>query len=195
MAFAVIAAVDHETLTTSGPMLLAVAAREAFGEIGATVLLASAVVSTVTCINGGLFAMTSITYTLAEKGQLPSRFGKEIRASTRGLTISAVIALIMVNFMTLTTVASLGSATSLLVYSLVNFGAFRLLKDGDSSRVLIVLSVVACLVAIGVWVIYTSRHSPGSLWIFASFLVGAFAAEGLLQRYRGRTILDNESPH
>jgi amino acid transporter len=90
------------------------------------------VVSTVTCINGGLFGVTSITYTLAEKGRLPSRFGKEIRASARGLTISAVIALIMVNFMTLTTVASLGSATSLLVYSLVNFGAFRLLKDGVS---------------------------------------------------------------
>jgi hypothetical protein len=105
------------------------------------------------------------------------------------LTISAVIALIMVNFMTLTTVASLGSATSLLVYSLVNFGAFRLITEWGRSRVLILSSVIACLLAILVWLTYTFKTSPGSLWIFLSFLVIAFVAEGLLQRFHGRKIL------
>jgi amino acid transporter len=176
-------------------MLLAVAARSAFGEIGFTLLLISAVISTVTCINGGLFGVTRVTYTLAEKGQLPSRFKREIGASTRGLTISAVIALIMVNFMTLTTVASLGSATSLLVYSLVNYGAFRLIKEWGRSRVLILLSVAACSLAILVWVAYTLKTSPDSLWIFLSFLVIAFVAEGLLQRFHGRRILAQKDWH
>ena len=59
------------------------------------------------CLNGGLFGVTSITFTLAEHGQLPSRFKREIRASSRGLTISALLALLMVNLLSLTTVASL----------------------------------------------------------------------------------------
>jgi amino acid transporter len=189
LALAITAAVDEETLTTSGPMLLAEAAQARFGQVGYSVLLISAVISTATCINGGLYGMTNITYTLAEKGQLPSRFSEEVRASTRGLTISAVLGLLMVNFMTLTTVASLGSATSLLVYSLVNFGAYRLIKDGGKSRILIPLSVIACMMAIGVWVMYTLRTSPASLGIFFSFLVSAFVAEGLLQRFQGRWIL------
>ena len=195
LALAVVGSVGDEELTSSGAMLLAVAARSAFGEIGFTILLISAVVSTVTCINGGLFGVTRITYTLAEKGQLPSRFKREIGASTRGLTISAVVALIMVNFMTLTTVASLGSATSLLVYSLVNFGAFRLIKEKGRSRVLIMLSVVACLLAILVWMTYTLKTSPGSLWIFLSFLIIAFVAEALLQRFHGRKILAQKDWH
>jgi amino acid transporter len=189
LALAITAVVDEETLTSSGPMLLAEAAQARFGQVGYTVLLISAVISTATCINSGLYGMTNITYTLAEKGQLPSRFSKEVQASTRGLTISAVLGLLMVNFMTLTTVASLGSATSLMVYSLVNFGAYRLIKNGAMSRTLILLSVIACVMAIGVWLMYTLRTSPASLWIFFLFLVSAFAAEGLLQRFQGRRIL------
>jgi amino acid transporter len=192
LALAVIATVGEGELTSSGATLLAVAARENFGEIGFQVLLVSAILSTVTCLNGGLFGVTSITYTLAEHGQLPSRFEREIGASTRGLTISSVLALLLVNFLTLTTVASLGAAASLLVYSLVNFGAWRLLRDTGWHRAVILLSIIACVIAIVVWVLYTLQTSPSSFSIFLSFLVIAFASEGLLQRYHGRRILARE---
>jgi len=188
LAVGVIGTVDSQTLVSSGPMLLVEAARTAFGPIALKVLLISAVISTITCINGGLFGITNITFTLAEKGQLPSRFQEELRASTHGMSISVVIALVMINFLTLTTVASLGSATSLLVYSLVNLGALRLIQGSPVKRVLILLSVIACVFAITIWVIYTIRSSPSSLWIFAFFLVASFVAETLLQHYKGRRI-------
>ena len=192
MALAITSAVQEQELISSGATLLAVAARENFGQVGFYVLLVSAVLSTVTCLNGGLFGVTNITYTLAEKGQLPARFKQKVRASTRGLTISSLLALLMVNFLDLTTVASLGSATSLVVYSLVNFGAWRLLKDSGWHRAMILLSIAACVTAIAIWIIYTYRTSPGSFSIFLSFLVIAFVAEGLLQRYHGRRILSRE---
>ena len=189
LAVAVTAAVSHEQLTSSGPLLLIEAARSAFGNLGYTVLLISAIVATVTCINGGLYGTTGITYALAEKGQLPSRFGQEIRASTRGLTISAAAALIMLNLMDLATIASLGSATSLLVYFLVNLGALRVIGGSALKRFLIFLSVLACLFAVGVWFIYTMKYAPHSLGIFISFVLLALIAEGLLQRLRGRKIV------
>ena len=189
LAVATTAAVSHEKLVSSGPLLLIEAARSAFGEIGFTVLLISAIVATATCINGGLYGTTSITYALAEKGQLPARFGQEVRASTRGLTISAAAALIMLNMMDLATVASLGSATSLLVYFLVNLGALRVIGGTAMNRLLIFLSVLACGFAIVVWFIYTVKYAPISLAIFTSFLLIALVAEGLMQRLRGRRIL------
>jgi amino acid transporter len=188
MAVAIVGAVDERELTSSGAILVAVAARSIFGEIGYTVLLISAIVATVTCLNGGLFGVTSITFTLAEYGELPSRFKREIRASTRGLTISALVALLMVNFLTLATVASLGSATSLLVYSLVNFGALRLVEDKGLHRILIGMSVAACSLALVIWIVYTLKTAPGSLTIFFVFLILSFVSEGLLQRYHGRRI-------
>jgi amino acid transporter len=194
LAMAVTAVVSEQELVSSGATLLAVAARSIFGDVGYTILLVSAVLSTVTCLNGGLFGVTSITFTLAEHGQLPARFEREVGASTRGLTISAVLALILVNFLSLTTVASLGSATSLLVYSLVNFGALRLVGGEGMKRVWIVLSVVACLTAIGVWVVYTLKHAPHALGILATFLALSFVSEGLIQRARGDRILSDQDP-
>lgn len=189
LAVATTAAVSHEQLVSSGPLLLIEAARSAFGEIGFTVLLVSAVVATATCINGGLYGATSITYALAEKGQLPARFGVGLYGSTRGLTISAAAALIMLNSMDLATVASLGSATSLLVYFLVNLGALRVLGGSVMKRFLILLSVLGCLFAIVVWFMYTMKYAPASLGIFALFLVIALVAESLLQRFHGRKIV------
>lgn len=192
LARATIAAVDQEQLVSSGPLLLVEAARTVFGEVGYTVLLVSAIVATVTCINGGLYGTTNITYTLAEKGQLPARFGREIRASTRGLTISAALALTMLNLMDLATIASLGSATSLLVYFLVNVGAFRVIKGSGWQRSLIFLSIIACLFAVVVWAFYTLKYAPYSLIIFIAFLVIALVAESLLQRFQRRKIGTHE---
>ncbi len=189
LAVATTAAVSHDQLVSSGPLLLIEAARMAFGKPGYIVLLIIAIVATVTCINGGLYGTTRITYALAEKGQLPARFGREIRASTRGLTISAAAALIMLNSMDLATVASLGSATSLLVYFLVNLGALRVIEGSAPKRFLIFLSVLACLFAIGVWFLYTVKYAPVSLAIFISFVLIALVAESVLQRLRGRKIV------
>ena len=189
LAVTIAGAVDASELTSSGAALIAVAARSAFGEFGFNALLISAVFSSITCLSGGLFGTTNITFTLAERGQLPSRFKQEVKASTRGLTISALLALLLVNLSTLSTVASLGSATSLMVFTLVNISAFRLLKESGIHRLLIVLSIIGCLFTLLVWMIYTYRFSPASFVTFLIFLCAAFVAEAFLQRWNGRRIL------
>jgi len=189
LSAAVAGAVDSKELSSSGASLIAVAARSMFGELGFSALLVSAAVSSVTCLSGGLFGATNITFTLAERGQLPSRFERKIKASTHGLTITALLALLLINFSTLTTVASLGSATALMVFTLVNVSAFRLVKDSDKRRLLIALSIIACLFTLLVWMIYTYRSAPGAFVTFLVFLIAAIAAEALLQRFNGRRIL------
>ena len=188
LAIAVVSATDDAQLASSGPMLVAEAARTAFGDLGAQVLLFSALISSITSINGGMFGATNVTFTLAVHGQLPPRFKEELRASTHGLTISVVIVLCMINFMSLGTVASLGSATALLVFLLVNVGALRLVKTDSLRRVVMVLAVFACGLAVSVWTVYTARHTPQVLQVFVLFLVGAVLAEIALQRFLGRRV-------
>lgn len=101
---------------------------------------------------------------------------------------AVLLALIMINFLSLTTVASLGGATTLMVYSLVNFGALRLLKNKGLHRILVILAALACTMAIVIWTVYTFKTSPRSLSIFVFFLVISFVAEWLLQRIKGRKI-------
>jgi amino acid transporter len=183
LALTITAVVSEQELVSSGAMLLPVAARSIFGDIGFTILVICAVLSTVTCLNGGLYGVTNISFTLAQYGQLPPRFEQKIRASTRGLTISALLALIMVNFMSLTTVAVVGSATKLLIDLLVNFGALRLVGGRGLQRALTALSVLACLGAILVWILYTLKYAPQTFIIFAVFVAISFLAEIVIRRY------------
>jgi hypothetical protein len=46
-------AVDAKELSSSGAILIAVAARSIFGEFGFNALLISAIVSSITCLSGG----------------------------------------------------------------------------------------------------------------------------------------------
>ena len=50
------------------------------------------------------------------------------------------------------------------------------------------MSIFGCVLAFVVWVVHASRTSSTSFSIFFSFLVIAFAAAGLLQRYHGNRI-------
>ena len=79
--------------------------------------------------------------------------------------------------------------SSLPLKTLVNVGARRLLADTGWHRSVILLSIIACVLAIVVWILYTLQTSPDSFSIFLSFLVIAFVSEGLLQRYHGRRIM------
>ena len=126
IAFGVLRAVEHHVLVTSGPLLLVEAGSRAFGSMVSQIILLSAAIATVTCINSGLYSMTNISYSLAEKGELPARFGRKIQASTRGLTISALLSIILMNTIDLTAIASVGSAVILVIYTLVNVCALRL---------------------------------------------------------------------
>jgi hypothetical protein len=85
-------------------------------------------------------------------------------------------------------VASLGSATTLLVYFLVNVGALRVIEGSTVQRTLILLSVLACGLALVVWLMYTLKYKPHSLGIFIGFLLLALVVEILMHRVTGRRI-------
>jgi len=104
------------------------------------------------------------------------------------LYMGVALAVVMINFLSLTTVASLGGATTLLVYSLVNFSALRLLKDKGPHRILVILAAVACTISIVIWTVHAFKTSPHSLSIFVFFLAISFVAEWLLQGIKGRKI-------
>jgi amino acid transporter len=188
LAYALSAAVEPELLRSAGANLLVFSAKSFLGDFGFYLLLITAVAGTVSCLNGGLFGAANITFALAEKGQLPPRFKRKIKASTRGLTITAVAAILMVCFFDLSSVASLGSATSLMVYMLVNFAALKLLQPQRARFLLICSSVAACFLAIVIWSAHTVQTNPGSLLVFMGFLVASFVFEVVLQRVTRRRI-------
>jgi len=193
MALALAVAVGPESMSSEGATLLVSAARNQFGEVGYYILLLTAIAGTTTCLNGGLFGAANITYSLAEKGQLPPRMMREVHASTRGLIVTAAMAILLVFLFDLSAVAALGAATSLMVYLLVNFGALKLIDASGMRLLAIRASIFSCGVAILIWVIHSFRTNPGALGVFATFLVGSLLAEALLQRILKRRVQANKT--
>ena len=189
MALALANAVGAETMSSAGAALLVTAARTLFGEIGYYALLLTAIAGTVTCLNGGLFGAANITFSLAEKGQLPSKMMQEFHASTRGLTITAAVAIALVLSFDLASVASLGAATSLMVYMLVNIGALKLIEATGLRWLILRASVASCAFAIIVWSVYTIKTKPSSFLVFSVFLVASFAGEMIIQRVTKRRVM------
>ena len=116
---------------------------------------------------------------------------REVYASTRGLIVTAAMAILLVFLFDLSAVASLGAAASLMVYFLVNIGALKLI-DASGMRLLVIhASIVSCGAAILIWVIHSFRTNPSALGVFATFLVGSLLAEALLQRTLKRRVQTN----
>ncbi len=119
---------------------------------------------------------------------LPPRLKKEVGATTRGLTFTAAVAIIMACLFDLSTVASLGSAASLMVYMLVNLVALKKIDATGSRLLLLQTSVAACLLAITIWVTYTLLNKPQTFLIFLAFLVASVVVKAILQRALNRRI-------
>lgn len=73
------------------------------------------------------------------------------RATTRGLLVTAVLAVLLVFLFDLSSVASLGAATSLKVDLLVNIGALKLIKARNLALFVLWTGVFSCTVAIVTW--------------------------------------------
>ena len=168
---------------------LAEAARPIFGQAGFTIVVVTALISTATAINAGLFAATNVTYQLAKDGELPQRFQHTIAHSREGLLISAGIIVLLVLTFDLAQIAVIGSITILLVHGATHLGHLWKLRGETGARApLLWFAVLSTFAAAGVIVAFQVRHSPLVVLYVAGFFAASFLTEWLLRRFRDRRI-------
>ncbi|NOY13980.1 MAG: APC family permease [Deltaproteobacteria bacterium] len=166
---------------------LAVAARPFLGHAGFVLIGLGALLSTASAINATLFGTARLGKVMAQDDALPRAFS--IKERTRdipwlSLCVICGITIIFVNLADLTDISSFASSTFLLVFSSINFAAFRLRGQINISPVVPLAGLVLCLAS---WLIlfgYLWQHNPRSLeWIIAACL-GIAALEFLFSQRR-----------
>jgi amino acid transporter len=137
------------------------AARPANGDIWFTVMAATAVLSTAGATNATLYASGNLTASLAETRLFPSFFGTGTRLGPRsGLLVTAGIVLVVANLVDLSAIASVGSATALLLFVLLCVGGYRRREETGSNPVLIVVAATVTAVVLGFFAVDTYRNAP-----------------------------------
>ncbi len=190
LAFAVFGNLPVAGVIDARDYALAEAARPVFGAVGFTVVVITALVSTSSAINAGLFAATNVTYQLAKDGELPQAFGRPIAHSREGLVVSAVLIIVLVLLFDLGQIAVIGSITVLLVHGVTHLGHLvKLRRETGASAPLLLVAVIATFAAVAVVVDFQMKRSALVVLYVVGFFAASFVAEALLFHLRGRAVM------
>lgn len=190
LAVAVLGSQPVDQVIQAKDYALAEAARPAFGSVGFTVVAITALISTASAINAGLYAATNVTYQLAKDGELPAALGRPIAHSSEGLLVSAGLIIALIFGFSLGQIAVIGSLTVLVVHTTAHLGhLIKLRKETGASAALVASAAVANTLAIVFVVSFEVRRTPLVILYAAGFVAASFATEILLQWLKKRRIL------
>lgn len=137
-----------------GATALAEAAKPALGQAGYVLMVVTALFSTAGAVNASLYPAAGMTTHLARVDLFPPVFERRVggRAPV-GLLVIAAITIAMVLLLDLNSIASVGSAVALLVFSTVTVAHFRTYRETGAQLWILIVALVATL---GTFVIFVS---------------------------------------
>jgi L-asparagine transporter-like permease len=113
-------------------------------------MVVTALFSTTGAVNSGLYLAVGLGRNLSSTGRFPSVFGRNLRwrEAPVGLLVTAAFTLVLVVGFNLDSIASLGSAVALIVFSTVTLAHFRLRQHTGASLAVLVVALASTLVTL-----------------------------------------------
>jgi amino acid transporter len=171
---------------------LAEAAKPFLGYTGYSLIAIAALLSTGSAINATLYGAARISYIIAKDGELPTILEHKIwNRPVEGLLITSVLTLLASNFLDLSSISMMGSASFLIIFAFVNAANVRLHRKTKSQPWISTIGTIASVTALValIWRIFES--TPSKLWLLGVMLAAAFSIEGIYRALTGRQTLQS----
>jgi len=179
-----VGSVSEELLMKAKDYALAEAAKPALGHIGFTIVALAALLSTFSAINATIYGNARLGYTIAKDGKLPHALMNSKRdIPFNGVIYTTLFSLILANSIDLTQIAIIGSASFLLIFSIVNISAYRLRKEINASASITIFSTLLAFSALITLMLHTYYSNPNALIIFGAFILISLLFELIYGRY------------
>ena len=165
---------------------LAIAAKPSLGHMGFVLVASAALLSTFSAINATIYGNARLGYIVAKDGKLPRALMDESRRSGvpfNGILYTTLFSLILANSIDLTEIAIIGSAGFLLIFFIVNVSAYRLKKEIQANKYILILSSLLAFLALCTLLFHTYSSNPKALIIFMGFLIISTLFELIYGRY------------
>ena len=185
IALGVFGTLTVDKVISSGGTALAVAAEPALGRAGYWLMSVTALFATAGATNAGLYPAAGLSERLAETGQFPPLMARKAggRASA-GLLIEAGSCLVLALVFKLESIASIGSAVALLIFTLITVAHLRIRSETGASAAVLALAVASAGVVLVVFVFTTLIHEPASIAALLIILVLAVGLDLCWKRVR-----------
>jgi len=193
VSLAVIGNLPISEIIRTSDYALAAAAQPFAGSAGFTIIVLAALFSTASAINATIYGGANVSYLMAKKGELPSFFTiKKWKDAREGLFITSGLVIILTLLQDLNSVAMMGSALFLIIYSGVNFAHLKLHKKTRSNKYVIWLAILGCLFSLAGLIYYLIIYSPKTLIVLICVFIFSFLMEYLYRKYSRRALKERE---
>src|SRR5689334_225896 len=172
IALGVFCTLTVEKVISSGGTALAVAAEPALGQAGVWLSSITALFATAGATNAGLYPAPGLSERLAETGQFPPLMACKLggRASA-GLLIQAAVCLVLAVVFKLDSIASIGSAVALVIFTMITTAHLRIRSETGANLPMLVLAIVAAGAVFVTFVFTTLIHEPASIVTLLAIVV------------------------
>jgi len=175
-----VSAVSEDKLIEAKDFALAVAARPALGQTGFVIVAVAALLATFSAINATIYGNARLGYTLAQDGQLPETFDREVwDEPVAGVLVTSGVSLLIANTIDISEIAIIGSAGFLLVFALVNAAAFKLRHRIKGHGVVHMTAGLLSVAALVVLLLNTMQENGRAVLLFGVFVAFSFLFEFL----------------
>lgn len=166
-----------------GPTAIAEAARPTLGQAGFLMMAIAALLATASSVTATLYASEGLTDALAEYRYFPPAFGRTSRLGRHGgLLITAALTLLFVTVLSLGALASVGSAVSLAVFTLVATAAFRMRREIHARTAVVVAAIGVAVVVLVGFTIDLFVNDRRSFWVMIALVLLALAVDEVWAR-------------
>lgn len=184
IAFITVGTVDEKQLLEAKDYALAVAAKPALGQVGFTLVTIAALLATFSAINATIYGNARLGFTLAKDGELPKKLNEERNnIPFTGVLATTLISLIMANTIDITQIAIIGSASFLLIFTVINLSAYKMKKEIQANKYIVLSSTIISFIALVVLLYHTFSEDFTALVIFFSFIVFSIIFEFFYGKY------------
>jgi amino acid transporter len=167
----------------AGETAIAEAARPQLGDAGFKLMAIVALLSTAGATNATLYASGNLTGMLAGEGFFPAFFGSRSRLGQNGgLIITTGLVLVVANLVDLSSIASVGSAVSLLVFLFIGLAGWQRRADTGSNAAIVLAAIGVIGVVLAFFFVDTIRNDPWSFVAVVAITVVSVVLDALFRR-------------
>ena len=184
LAIVVLANLTPAALAQHANTAVAEAATPVLGHSGYLLLSAGALLATASGINAYLFGSLKISKAMATAGQLPRLFSHMFwRKGSRGYLLGIAAVLVAINTLDLKAIATIASATFLIVYLAVHVAHWRLIRETKGSRILVAAGLISMGLLLAIFLWTTAVAQPWVAAFIGVFIAGSWMSEVILGRH------------
>jgi amino acid transporter len=178
VALGVFGTLTADEVITSGGTALAVAAEPVLGRVGYWLMSVTALFSTTGATNAGLYPAAGLCQEMASIGQFPPVLGRRFGGrAPAGLLITAAVAIVLATGFDLSSIASIGSAIALLVFTLITAAHFRVRRETGANTLVLSVAVTSTVVVLLTFALTTLVEEPATAVALAVIVLFSIALD------------------